>query len=394
MPARRGLSWLPRLLALQLVVLLGAGPATASPQAPAPPAMPYLEVGSEPGGVRKMSRLILGTDHLGKVPNEQTLAVLNEAVRLGINAFDTSPIYTDDIEARLGAWLKTQPRRDLYVITKGGFPRDLGPGTYDSRLKGERAQIAANVLEEARGSRARYDRPITVYLMHRDDADFRDYERVPRPQTPAEVILEALSEPVLRENYQMIGLSNWATPRVDEAQRAAGARPELLGPVCNSPYFSLFEMGAVTIHSGGVQVKHADMMRRDFQPGIKLMTYSPLGGFSIVRPGWAAAKARALALKNANDRYWGHVHDALFHDANAQRYARAVSFTKAFNTRHRTHYTLDQVLNAYVLAHPRTDFLIIGPRTVADLRRTVASQALAERLTPADLAYLHAGRGR
>lgn len=377
------------MLALQVVAPLGGGAAMAAPS----PTMPYLAVGDRPGAVRKMSRLILGTDHLGKVPPAQTLAVLNEAVRLGINTFDTAPIYTDGIEARLGAWLQTQPRQDLYVVTKGGFPRDLGPGTYESRLKGDRGQIAANVLEEARGSRSRYDKAITVYLMHRDDADYKDYERVTRPQTPVVTILEALSEPALRENYRMIGLSNWATPRVDESQRVARARPDLLRPVCNSPYFSLFEMGPVTIHSGGVQVTHAEMMRRDFQPGVKLMTYSPLGGFSIVRPGWQAAEARALALANAHDRYWGHVHAALFHAANARRYERAVAFTARFNAGHRTHYTLDQVLNAYVLAHPRTDFLIIGPRTVADLRRTVASLALASHLTPADLAYLHAGRG-
>lgn len=358
----------------------------------AAPAMPTITLAGPPGVAPKLSRLILGTDHLGKVPLAQTHAVLNEAVRLGINAFDTAPIYTDDIELKLGAWLKTQPRKDLYVITKGGFPRDLGPGTYESRLKGTRQAIAADVLGEARGSRSRFDRPITVYLMHRDDADFRRYERVNRPQTPVATILEALSQPELRENYQLIGLSNWATPRVDETQRVAKARPELLRPVCNSPYFSLFEMGPVTIHSGGVQVTHADMMNRSFQPGVKLMTYSPLGGFSIARPGWSAAKARALAFKQSNDRYWGHVHDALFHDANARRYANAVAFTRRFNALHHTGYTLDQVLNAYVLAHPRTDFLIIGPRTVADLRRTVAALELARRFTTADLELLHSGR--
>ncbi len=377
----------PLLLVLQLAVLAGGVPATAAPQA-----IPYLEVGERPGDVRRMSRLIMGTDHLGKVPEAQTLAVLNEAVRLGINAFDTAPIYEGGIEAKLGAWLKTMNRQDLHVITKGGFPRDLGPGTYQSRLKGERSQITANVLEEARGSRSRYDKPIAIYLMHRDDADYLDYERVARPQTPAVTILEALSDPALRENYQQIGLSNWETPRVEEARQVARERPELLRPVCNSPYFSLFEMGPVTIHSGGVQVTHADMMRRDFQPGVKLMTYSPLGGFSIARPGWKAAKARALALKNDHDRYWGHVYDALFHDANAARYARAVEFTARFNASHHTRYTLDQVLNAYVLAHPRTDFLIIGPRTIADLHRTVEALALARHLTPADLAFLHAGR--
>lgn len=379
-----------RKVLLTCLILLSAPLAVGGPVTAAPPAMTYLEVGDKPAAL-KLSRLILGTDHLGKVPIAQTHAVLNEAVRLGINAFDTAPIYTDDIELKLGAWLKTQKRRDLYVITKGGFPEDKGPGTYESRLKGDRQAITAHVLEEAKGSRSRFDAPLSIYLMHRDDGDYLNYERVARPQTPVSTILEALSDPTLRQNYQMIGVSNWQTPRVDESQRIARSRPELMRPVCNSPYFSLFEMGPVTIHSGGVQVTHADMMNRRFQPGVRLMTYSPLGGFSVVRPGWEAAKAKALALQESHDRYWGHVHDALFHPANAQRYANAVAFTKRFNAAHHTTYTLDQVLDAYVLAHPRTDFMIIGPRTVPDLRRTVEAMELAKHLTPADLAFLHDG---
>lgn len=375
------------LLALLFSLVLGWTPVSL-----AQPTMPYVEVGDRPEVARKLSRLIMGTDHLGNMPNQQTLEILNEAVRLGINTFDTAPIYTDGIERRLGAWLKTQKRTDLYVITKGGFPRDLGPGTYESRLKGDRPRITANVLEEVRGSRAKYDRPITIYLMHRDDADFRNYERVDRPQTPVETILEALSDPSLKQHYHMVGVSNWTTARVVESQRVARERPDLMRPVCHSPYFSLLEMGPVTIHSGGVQVTHAEMMRPDFQPGVKLMTYSPLGGFSIVRRGWEAAKQDALARKQRGDRYWGHVYDALFHDANARRYQRAIDFTQRLNERHGTRYTLDQVLDAYVLAHPRTDFLVIGPRSVEQLRRTVEALEVARLLTPEDLDYLYANR--
>lgn len=362
---------------------------TPTRPASAVPAMPYLQLAG-PSGVG-LSKLIMGTDHLGNLPLAQTRAVLDEAVRLGINAFDTAPIYTDDIELKLGAWLRETKRTDLYVITKGGFPHDLGPGTYESRLKGGPARIAANVQEEARGSRSRYDRPPTVYLMHRDDGDYRDYQRVDRPQTPAIDILGALAFPALRAEYRYFGVSNWEPRRVQEALDAARVHPELPAPVCSSPYFSLFEMGTTTIHSGGVQVRHGDMVDPHFQPGIRLMTYSPLGGFSIVRPGWQAAEARARALKAQHDRYWGHVHAALFSSANAARYQRAVAFTARFNAEHGTRYTLDQVLDAYVIAHPRTDYVVIGPRSVEELDRTVDALGLAARLRPEDLAYMHDG---
>ncbi len=371
-------------LAIALWVLLAGSPARATE-------MPLLEVGQAPGPILRISRLILGTDHLGKVPEAQTLAVLDEAVKLGINAFDTAPIYSGDIERKLGEWMARQARPDLVVITKGGFPHDTGPGTYDSRLKGTREQIAANVLEEVGPSRARFPRPIDVYLMHRDDADFVNYRRVPRAATPAATILGALSDPALKSHYRLIGLSNWSTGRVTEALTAADRDPALLRPACHSPYFSLLEMGKVTIHSGGVQVTHEQMRDPGFQPGIRLMTYSPLAGFSIVRPGWEAARQRALEMKTGGDRYWGNTFEALFHETNAERYRRAERFTARFNRLHGTTYTLDQLLNAYVLAHPRTDFVVIGPRTVEQLRRTVASLDLAKQLTLADLDFLHGG---
>ena len=66
-----------------------------------------------------VSRLIMGTDHLGKIPEEETMAILDEAVKLGINFFDTSPIYVGDIEHKLGCWMTKRNRSDLYMITSG-----------------------------------------------------------------------------------------------------------------------------------------------------------------------------------------------------------------------------------------------------------------------------------
>lgn len=373
-------------VALLSGVIFGSRPVGAEPDL----AMPMLELADRSGQAIRISRLIMGTDHLGQLPSRaQAIEVLDEAVRLGINAFDTAPIYDGYIEQTFATWLASKQRSDLHVITKGGFPRDLGPGTYDSRLKGSQAAIAANVREELEGSRSKYDRVISVYLMHRDDADFAAYARIVRDQTPALTILEALTSPLLRRHYRMLGLSNWTEARIIEARAAALRHPGLVQPVCSSPYFSLLEMSGTTIHSGGVQVTHADMLKPGFLPGVRLMTYSPLGGFSIVTPGWEQARERALSLKKANDRYWGRVHDAIFHDANAARYARAEAFMKRFNAAHGSAYTLDQVLHAYVLAHPRTDYVVIGPRDVGALRRTVRALELSRLLTPRDLEELH-----
>ena len=354
--------------------------------------MEKIEVRDESGDCIRISKLIMGTDHLGRNSREAAFNLLDEAAALGINTFDTAPIYVGDIEKTLGDWLNLVGHPELYNISKGGFPYDRGPGAYESRLKGSRKQIVENIKEEIEGSYKRLNNDITVYLMHRDDVDFQDYAKIRRSKTHVKTILEALSSHEIRSKYKMLGLSNWETPRIGDALSIADEHSNLVRPMFTSPYFSLMEMKNATIHSGGVQVKHMDMMNPDFQPGIQIMPYSPLGGFGgfdFVEDGWEAAKQKALDLKRKNDRYWRNAYDAVIHVENEQRIKRAENFTRDFNRRNQTAYTLDQIMNAYVLAHPRTDFLIIGPLTIDQLRRTVESLQVAAMLTHEDLDYLY-----
>ncbi len=107
-----------------------------------------------------------GTDHLiqanwvvdgqQEISDEELHAILDEAVKLGINTFDTSPIYVGNIEDKLGRWLdyknseiheggfysdgSLNPDRNLYTISKGGFP----PLTYTTRKSLIQAVILRN----------------------------------------------------------------------------------------------------------------------------------------------------------------------------------------------------------------------------------------------------------
>ena len=75
--------------------------------------------------------------------------------------------------------------------TKGGFPFDIGPGTYRARLNGNASTITARVNEEIDGSISRLPNEISLYLMHRDDFDSQDYVILhDRPQTPVSTILQ------------------------------------------------------------------------------------------------------------------------------------------------------------------------------------------------------------
>lgn len=383
--------------------------------------------------------------------DEEVFSVLDEAARQGINFFDTSPIYVGSVENRLGRWRQSRkeqvlndnfyaseglnPDRKLYALSKGGFPFDLyyakrlapgthsdrleeelqslgiltnhtpssdgtialnnvPPGTYASRLYGSVDQIKRRVLEEISNSSSQLNQDITIYLMHRDDGDFVRFQELEREQTPVKSIMEALSAPEISSKYWMVGWSNWRTNRVNEAIDLAEKNPALTKPAFNSPYFSLFEMSSRSIHAGGIQVTHQEMIDPNFQKGVKISPYSPLGGFSILdqpEPRWENAKKAAKKKYDDGDAYWQNVFYAIFTDANEARWNRVVKFTAKFNTKHDTHYTVDQMINAYVLAHPRTDFLTVGPITVEQLRRTVGSLKLAKMLTPKDLEHLYSG---
>jgi aryl-alcohol dehydrogenase-like predicted oxidoreductase len=408
--------------------------------------MEYVEVcGPGQGGTvcKCISRLVMGTDHLGNFweqwgfpeGSQNTPAwkrkadatkMLDYAVDKGINLFDTAPIYVEGIENTLGTWLqqkKQSGNHKLYTLTKGGFPFDLGPGSYESRLRGSRKEIVKNISEELRWSAPNLQGQIDFYLMHRDDIRFVNYvdrtyvdeNGAPRVQTPVQTILEALSDqsvygdlPYLsgksiRSHYGWIGVSNWTTERVNEALQTAKNDPALLKPMINSPYFSLFEMsGPFTIHSGGIDVTHSEMMDPSFQKGILIMPYSPLGGFPILDRGtaakdgkdaWANAKAVAKSLDNNTDRYWGNVYEAIFTPENEDRFYRVYEISKSFELDGRK-YSIDQWLNAYVLAHPRTDLLAVGPIKKEHIDRTTDAFELARALRKRTdiLDWLHGGK--
>ncbi len=417
--------------------------------------MQYVDVRDQRGNVRKLSRLIMGTDHLVQAdwvqqgqpePTQaQVFAVLDEALKRGINVIDTSPIYVGGVEHLIGKWIESRnemlksddfyvdknlnPDRKIYVISKGGFPFDLfysktleggphskeliselkrqdiledgrpgqplknvPPGSYASRLYGSKELIRQRVSEEIAHTLNNLKNVELIYLMHRDDFDSLNFNVVERKQTPVEEIMKALSCMECSGKFVMLGWSNWTDERVNESLRISQSNSRLARPIFNSPYFSLFEMGKQSIHARGIQVTHEDMMNPNFQKGMLMNPYSPLGGFSILdkpNPSWENAKADAKKKYEAGDAYWKNVYHSIFTPENEERFHRAQGYTRWFNQTYKTNYTVDQVLNAYALAHVRTDFLTVGPITIEQVRRTIDSLPLSKKLTASDLNALY-----
>jgi aryl-alcohol dehydrogenase-like predicted oxidoreductase len=377
----------------------------------------------------------MGTDHLiqgdwvypgwPEYPDSKAFEIMDYAADLGINFFDTSPIYVGGVEYRLGKWKQFRkqkyPLDNIHILSKGGFPFDLfwfqnlpagehseelkdalskhqsekfPAGTYASRLFGPIDLIAQRVTEELGHTLRNLNNDVTIYLMHRDDGDALGFREIKRKKTPVKNIMSALSVPEIKDNIWMMGWSNWKTDRVNESIKVSAKNKRLIRPVINSPYFSLFEMSQRSIHALGVQVTHQEMMNPNFQKGIKIMPYSPLGGFSILdkpAPRWENAKAAAKEKYDQGDAYWRNVYHSIFTKANEERWHRVVQFTHHYNRKNQSSYTVDQMINAYALAHPRTDMLAIGPITKEQLSRTVESLELSKNISLQDLEYLYSG---
>jgi len=84
----------------------------------------------ETGSGRAISALGFGVSgpHAGAwTRSGHTVALIERALELGVNVFDTAPFYGDgEAERRLGEALKSADARDVYVISKAGTKRQNG----------------------------------------------------------------------------------------------------------------------------------------------------------------------------------------------------------------------------------------------------------------------------
>jgi aryl-alcohol dehydrogenase-like predicted oxidoreductase len=147
----------------------------------------------------------------GRIDADQTATVVNKALDLGINLFDTADVYGNRgvSEEFLGRALKGR-RRDAVVATK--FGSTMGEGPHWSG--GSRRYIYDAVHDSLRRLGTDY---IDLLQIHQPD-----------PQTPIEETLRALDDLVRAGEVRYIGNSNYSAAQVTEA--AWVAKTEHLTP--------------------------------------------------------------------------------------------------------------------------------------------------------------------
>lgn len=279
----------------------------------------------------KVSRLCLGTMNFGPLTTEEdSYALMDHALELGINFFDTANTYGWKLgegitEQIIGRWLTQGGRRDKIVLATKVFGR-MGDEPNNRRLSAYHIRHAC----EDSLRRLQTDH-IDLYQMHHIDRD-----------TPWDEIWQAMDLLVQQGKVIYVGSSNFAGWNIAQAQCSA-AQHHLLGLVSEQ---SLYNLNARMIELEVIPVC------REF--GLGLIPWSPLAGGLL---------GGILQKNSQGRRNSDRIQEATQkHHPQLEAYE---NFCREFGE------GPANVALAWMLANPAVTAPIIGPRTIEQLNDTL-----------------------
>ena len=306
-----------------------------------------------PGHEKPLSQIIMGTMIIGLGNYEESAALLDEAVRLGINAFDIALVYGGgDSERAVGRWMEERGNRgQIFIITKGAHPSDRQRVTPDD--------ITADLTESLARLRTDY---IDAYLLHRDDES--------KAVGP---IMDILNEHHKAGRIRAFGGSNWTHERIAEANAYAAANNQAQ-MTASSPNYGLCDQVDNPWGPGCVSISgQTGAAAREFykQHGMPVLAYSSLG-------------RGMLSGRVTRDNY-----KELLDGAALKAYAHEVNFARLDRARElaeKKGVSVPQIALAYLLNQPLPVFPIVGAASAGELADTAASTNII--LTEQECAWL------
>lgn len=293
-----------------------------------------------------MSTLALGTMTFGSEADEPTSRqIIDTYVEGGGNLLDTADVYSgNESERIIGRWLRDHPTEAAQVViaTKGRFPQGDGPN--DLGLSRRHLRLALDASLDRLGVEH-----IDLYQMHAWDA-----------LTPVDETLRFLDDAVSAGKIGSYGFSNylgWQITKAVYEAKGHGWAP----PVTLQPQYNLLVR----------DIEH-EIVPACLDAGIGLLPWSPLAG------GWLSGKYQrdeaptgstrlgenpqrgmeAWEARNGDERTW-RVLDTVSDVADAHGASRS------------------QVALAWLLARPAVTSVILGARTVDQLRDNLGAADLA-----------------
>ena len=287
----------------------------------------------------KVSPVALGTVNFSWLTNEaDSFAMMDRALELGVNFFDTSNNYNaGDTEALIGRWLKQGGgRRERIVLATKVYSKPNAWGSADP-VKRTGEWVGPNDF----GLSARHIRAAVEASLQRlrtDHIDLYQTHHVDRA-VPFDELWQAMELLVAQGKIIYVGSSNYAGWHLAQAQEAARRRG-FLGFVSEQSVYNLAN-------------RHVEL---EVIPacqayGLGFVPYSPLaGGRFGGAPGTNEPSRRALLPKAAAQA-----------DADFQALCDDLGRAPA------------DVAVAWVAQQPGVTAPIIGPRTMAQLEANVAA---------------------
>ena len=276
----------------------------------------------------KVSRLCLGTMNFGpRTTEKDSYAIMDEALSLDINFFDTANVYGGKkgeglTEQIVGRWLAQGGGRREQIVLATKVHGSMGDGQNDQKLS------AYNIKRACDASLQRLQTDcIDLYQMHHVDR-----------QTPWEEIWQAMEQLVKAGKVLYVGSSNFAAWHIATANQTAMQR-NFLGLVSEQSRYNLT-----------VRMVELEVLPACQEYGLGVIPYSPLAGGLLGgsadkdesgRRASDPMKAQAAQLRPQLEQYEAFCQDLGESPAN--------------------------VALSWLLANPAVTAPIIGPRTMEQL---------------------------
>jgi len=293
------------------------------------------------GNNKQVSQIVMGTMIIGLKNYDESKALLDDALSLGINTFDCALVYGGgDSERALGQWMAERCNREqVYIITKGAHPnRD--------RARVTSFDITSDLMDSLARLKTNY---IDLYFLHRDDTS-----------VPVSIIIDVLNEHHKAGRIRAFGGSNWTHQRIAEANAYAKSKG-LVPMTASSPNYGLCEQvddpwgpGCVTI-SGP---KEAAGRQYYLEQNMPVFAYSSLGRGML--SGRVTRENQKELLDNAALKAYAH-------EVNFKRLDRARKLAEQKGV------SVPQIALAYIVNQPFKVFPIVGAASKQELAEAVAA---------------------
>ncbi len=309
------------------------------------------------------STLALGTDSFGStISRNLSMELMDCYLEAGGNVIDTAEIYASWIpggehqsEKVIGEWLRERHVRDQVVLsTKGAHPKLESMDV--PRLSEAEIQADLDSSLQRLGVEC-----IDLYWLHRDS-----------PGYPVEAILESLEAFRKAGKIKHAGFSNWTQSRAEDA-RLAAERLGIEGFLASQNMWSLAKP----------DVQRADptwaFVDESF---VQWHIKHNLSAFAYLAQ--ASGYFRRLE-QNTLDKLPpdARVRVLFDHQENRDRFQRI----RRLQQKHG--FSVGQIVLGYLINQPFTVFALIGPKTLADLKDSIA--CADTKLSKEDVDYLQYG---